>query len=111
MFVSFLSGAALAFLLSVHPDRDGISEPLHTGQGIFYGISINTDQVMTRGPPMGTNILSAAIVGSLSGVAVALRQPSLRCALASSRGLSGVARGGGCPNCQIFWPRKVVVAE
>ena len=34
-----------AALLSIHPDRNSIEAKIYTGTGIYYGISINTEQV------------------------------------------------------------------
>merc|ERR1711934_1085428 len=43
--------------------------------GIYASISINTSQILGRGPPIG-NVISSFIVAALSGVAIGLGQSS-----------------------------------
>lgn len=63
----FLMGALFAALLCLNPDAEGLSSRIYTGHGIYYGISINAEQIRTRGPPATTNIVEALIVGVFSG--------------------------------------------
>jgi len=72
----FASGALIALMCSLEPNTEGISSPIASGPGIYYGISINSDQITSRGPPASTNVVTAAIIGSIAGVAVALGQSS-----------------------------------
>jgi uncharacterized membrane protein len=55
------------------------------GKGLYSAISVNSGEILSRGPPR-INILNAAVVAALSGVAVALGMSS-----GISSALAGVA--------------------
>lgn len=77
--LSFAAGAGVALMLTAlggGTDSESLSAGIDSGTGIYYGISINTEQVRMRGPPCSTNIIGALIIGSISGVAIALGQSS-----------------------------------
>lgn len=77
--LSFAAGAGVALMLTAlggGSDSQSLSAGTDSGTGVYYGISINTEQVRMRGPPCSTNIIGALIIGSISGVAVALGQSS-----------------------------------
>eukprot|EP01051_Picozoa_sp_SAG22_P001335 SAG22_NODE_52_length_24288_cov_15.594568_3_plen_81_part_00 len=50
--ICVMMGALFAALLSIHPDQHSITSKIYTGKGIYYGISINAEQIRTRGPPV-----------------------------------------------------------
>ena len=77
--LSFAAGAGVALMLTAlggGTDEQSLSAGIDSGTGVYYGISINTEQVRMRGPPCSTNIIGALIIGSISGVAIALGQSS-----------------------------------
>jgi len=63
-------GLAIGFILSIFFTAKDLTSGLDGGGEASY-ISINTQQIMSRGPPAG-NVLVSAIVAALSGVAIAL---------------------------------------
>eukprot|EP00908_Phaeocystis_cordata_P012236 Transcript_23199.p1 GENE.Transcript_23199~~Transcript_23199.p1 ORF type:complete len:387 (-),score=92.12 Transcript_23199:338-1498(-) len=77
MLLCLASGTCIALLLSVQPDAAGLEAPLGVGPGVYRAISINTVQILERGPPAAEPLLIALLVGSMSGqtAAPALRPP------------------------------------
>eukprot|EP00656_Telonema_subtile_P008175 TRINITY_DN13827_c0_g1_i2.p1 TRINITY_DN13827_c0_g1~~TRINITY_DN13827_c0_g1_i2.p1 ORF type:complete len:373 (+),score=76.05 TRINITY_DN13827_c0_g1_i2:132-1250(+) len=80
ILICIASGCVLGMLLSMSPDEVALKLPLTSPlkskqSGIYSSISINTAQILSRGPPVG-NVVSSFIVAVLSGVAIALGQSS-----------------------------------
>jgi hypothetical protein len=73
--LSILAGMVCALFLSINPDKDEIQRPVNAGNALFSGISINSSQILSRGPPF-TNIISSMLVAALSGIAIALGMSS-----------------------------------
>eukprot|EP00658_Telonema_sp_P-2_P002898 TRINITY_DN11069_c0_g1_i2.p1 TRINITY_DN11069_c0_g1~~TRINITY_DN11069_c0_g1_i2.p1 ORF type:complete len:460 (-),score=108.70 TRINITY_DN11069_c0_g1_i2:672-2051(-) len=74
------SGFLLALLISFDKNEYGLQLTLGSAEkqgqsGLYSSISLNTSQILSRGPPSG-NVVSSAIVAILSGVAIALGQSS-----------------------------------
>ena len=76
MLLSLAAGAGVALMLSIQRDAASLRAKIDEGAGVYYGISINSSQVRSRGPPIGPGVFGALIVGSISGVAIALGQSS-----------------------------------
>ena len=57
-----------------------------SGKELYFGVTINSAQITSRGPPAGANILSTIIIAIFSGIGIALGQTS-----GISSALSGVA--------------------
>lgn len=70
--VTLLNGFIWGFLVSLIADEQSLSKPL-TDKTTF--ITINTQQITSRGPPAG-NVVVSALIAALSGVAIALGQGS-----------------------------------
>lgn len=80
ILISVLAGFAIGLLLNISPDEAALKvkigdEGKNSESGIFSSISLNTSQILSRGPPVG-NVVSSFIVAVLSGVAIALGQSS-----------------------------------
>lgn len=74
------SGWVLGIIVSLGPNQHALEMTLtdinKTDQpGIYSAISLNTSQILSRGPPVG-NVVSSLIVAILSGIAIALGQSS-----------------------------------
>lgn len=74
------TGLFVALLLAINGDKTALQMPLTNPQkasqsGIYSAISLNTSQILSRGPPVG-NVISSLIVAILSGIAIALGQSS-----------------------------------
>jgi uncharacterized membrane protein len=83
--LSILAGMVCALFLSIKPNQVEIMSPVNEGNSLFSGISINSDQILSRGPPF-SNLYSSGVVAALSGVSVALGMSS-----GISSALAGVA--------------------
>lgn len=68
-------GALVGCFLSVVASEKDLTSQLYEGSGKNIYFSINTSQILSRGPPAG-NVFVSAIIAALSGVAVALGQSS-----------------------------------
>jgi len=80
ILISVLAGFAIGLLLNITPNEAALKvkigdEGKNSESGIFSSISLNTSQILSRGPPVG-NVVSSFIVAVLSGIAIALGQSS-----------------------------------
>jgi len=78
--VCILTGFVVGILLNIDSNKDGITMAITdtnkvNQRGIYSSISINTSQILARGPPVG-NVISSFLVAALSGVAIGLGQSS-----------------------------------
>jgi len=78
-------GALTAGLLIFFDDVDGLTSDVYQGHGIYFGISINNDQILSRGPPAEVSLCTTMIIAMFSGITIGLGQSS-----GVSNALSGV---------------------
>merc|ERR1712086_221156 len=79
-------GAVVGCLLCIHTDDNDDFNSMYRGSGLYYGISVNSVQITSGGPPVAANLLSSMVIAMFSGVAIALGFAS-----GISSALSGVA--------------------
>mmetsp|Transcript_71744 Transcript_71744/g.181005 ORF Transcript_71744/g.181005 Transcript_71744/m.181005 type:complete len:457 (+) Transcript_71744:66-1436(+) len=73
-------GAALAFsmglligtVLSLLKDPDGLASKIHDGNGIFNVFSVNSNEVLARGPPCSATWGTTTAIATFSGITIAL---------------------------------------
>eukprot|EP00406_Dinophysis_acuminata_P005130 CAMPEP_0179216700 /NCGR_PEP_ID=MMETSP0797-20121207/3521_1 /TAXON_ID=47934 /ORGANISM="Dinophysis acuminata, Strain DAEP01" /LENGTH=489 /DNA_ID=CAMNT_0020922881 /DNA_START=89 /DNA_END=1558 /DNA_ORIENTATION=+ len=100
-------GACIGAALCAVTDQETLALPVRSG----VGYSINTDAILSRGPP-NINVVASAIISSLSGVAMALGQSSgIQSALAgvalSTSLLAPVVNAGLTWSVQFCFPGMV----
>lgn len=74
------TGLFVGFLLCIDGNKSAFEMQLTNANkssqsGVYSAISLNTSQILSRGPPVG-NVISSFIVAVLSGIAIALGQSS-----------------------------------
>jgi len=68
---TWVSGVTIGMLLSIPNNLTDLEAPVFEGSGAFAWISLNTNQIASRGPP-ASNVYASMIVAILSGIAIAL---------------------------------------
>jgi len=69
---AFGMGFLIGTCLSLVQDPHGLESNIHGGDGIFHVFSINTKEVLARGPPYDATWGTTTVIASFSGITIAL---------------------------------------